>query len=80
MNATYEMAVVRMLRPYRAYRTNQVVTVTAGLARTLELSGYAVRHKEGPRLEFAVAPEPDGIEVAVAPAGMAKRPRRRKTP
>lgn len=78
MNATYEMAVVRMLRPYRAYRTNQVVTVTAGLARTLELSGYAVRHKEGPRLEFAVAPEPVGLEVAVATGATARRPRRRK--
>lgn len=80
MSATYETCLVRMLRPYRAYRPNQIVTVTPGLADMLQRSGYAVRHKAAPAMEFAVAPEPAGLEVAVDPVATAKRPRRRKLP
>lgn len=78
MTATYETCQIRMLRPYRAYRTNQIVTVTPGLADMLQRAGYAVPHKAAPRLEFAVAPEPADLEVAVDPVATAKRPRRRK--
>lgn len=65
---------VRMLRSYQAYRGGQVVLVTGGLARTLELAGYAVRHKESPQFEFATAPEHE-IERAEAPIARAKRRR-----
>lgn len=80
MTAMYETCLIRMLRPYRAYRTNQVVTVTPGLADMLERAGYAVRHKAAPTMEFAVAPEPANLELAVDPVATAKRPRRRKLP
>lgn len=68
-----------MLRPYRAYRANQIVTVMPGVADMLQRSGYAVQHKADPLLEFAIAPEPTGLETAVAPVAKARRPRRRKT-
>lgn len=75
---TIETVKVRFLRPYQSYKTGQVVPVTGGLARTLELQKYAVRHTEPLRLEFADAPEPAGIEVAVAPEAKGKRGRRRR--
>jgi hypothetical protein len=50
------------------------VPVTGGLARTLELQRYAVRHVEAPAFEFATAPEP-ALERAVAPVAKAKRGR-----
>lgn len=75
---TIETVAVRFLRSYRAYRTGQIVQVTGGLARTLELQKYAVRYTEPPQLQFADAPEPAGLEVAVAPEAKAKRGRRRR--
>lgn len=65
---------MRLLRSYRAYRPGSVIEVTGGLARTLELSGYAVRHKEPPRFEFATAPEVE-VERAEAPVAKARRKR-----
>jgi hypothetical protein len=65
---------VRMLRSYGRYRPGQVVPVTGGLARTLELQRYAVRVAAEPTLEFSVAPEPEA-ERAVAPVAKAKRGR-----
>lgn len=65
---------VRMLRSYLRYRPGQVVEVTGGLARTLELQRYAVRHQDPPAFEFATEPEP-AAERAVAPVAKAKRGR-----
>jgi hypothetical protein len=74
MTPTVELIPVRMLRSYMAYRPGQIVRVTPGLARTLELQRYAVRHVEAPAFEFATAPDP-ALERAVAPAAKAKRGR-----
>ena len=65
---------VRFLRPFRAYKPGQVVTVTKGVARSLQLARRAEPLVE-PQLELAVAPEPV-VEHAVAP--VAKAPRRRR--
>jgi hypothetical protein len=69
-----ETVSMRMLRSYGRYRTGQIVPVTGGLARTLELTRYAVRVTAEPAFEFAVAPEP-ATERAVAPIAKAKRGR-----
>ena len=71
---TIETVSVRFVRPYQAYRTGQVVDVTAGLARSLELQRYAVRHTE-PQLAFATAPEPASLERAEAPVAKKRRKR-----
>ena len=63
---------VRMLRSYGRYRPGQVVPVTGGLARTLELQRYAVRHQEQPQLRFATAPEPE-VERAESPVAKQRR-------
>lgn len=73
MTPTVELIPVRMLRSYMAYRPGQVVRVTPGLARTLELQRYAVRHEEPPAFEFATAPA--ATESADAPISKAKRGR-----
>ena len=78
MTATIQTARVRFRRPYQAYRTGQVVEVTRGLARTLVLNGRADMADE-PQLRMAVAPEPAGLETAVAePVVPKKRGRPRK--
>lgn len=69
-----ETTKVRFLRPFRAYKPGQVVTVTKGVARSLQLARRAEPLVE-PQLELAVAPEP-AVERAVAP--VAKAPRRRR--
>lgn len=69
-----ETTQVRFLRPFRAYKPGQVVTVTKGLARSLQMARRAEAFVQ-PQLELAVAPEPL-VEQAVAPA--AKAPRRRR--
>lgn len=74
MTATYEMVQVRFKRPHQAYRVGQLVSVTRGQARTLELFGKAERVNR-PQLELAIAPDVD-VEQAIAPA--AKAPRRRR--
>jgi hypothetical protein len=74
MSTTIPLVQVRFLRSYAAYKAGQIVPVTGGLARTLELQRYAVRHVEAPAFEFATAPEP-ALERAVAPAAKAKRGR-----
>lgn len=74
MSTTVETVRVRFRRPYQAYRAGQVVSVTRGLARTLELTGRADIVREQ-LLELAVAPEP-AVEKATAP--LAKAPRRRR--
>ena len=70
-----ELVKVRMLRSYGSYRTGQVVDVTGGLARTLEIARYAERVKDGPRFEFATAPEEPATERAEAPITKARRRR-----
>jgi len=67
---------VRMLRSYGRYRTGQIVPVTGGLARTLELQRYAVRVVPEPVLEFGTAPEPDGLERTEPPVVKARRRKR----
>lgn len=67
---------VRMLRSYGRYRAGQIVPVTGGLARTLELQRYAVRVVAEPVLEFATAPEPQGLERTEPPAVKARRRKR----
>lgn len=67
---------VRMLRSYGRYRAGQIVPVTGGLARTLELQRYAVRVVPEPVLEFATAPEPEGLERTEPPVVKARRRKR----
>ena len=66
---------VRMLRSWRGYKAGQVVGVTGGLARTLELDRYAVRETQ-PQFEFGTAPQPPAVERAEAPQAKAQRRRR----
>ena len=75
MAMTMDGVKVQMQRSYMRYRTGQVVTVTAGLARTLELAGYAKRVTDVPQFEFATAPEPTDLERAEAPMGKRRRKR-----
>lgn len=75
MIGTIQSVNVRMLRSYGRYRPGQVVPVTAGLARTLELQRYAVRVQPEPALEFATAPEV-AAERAEAPVMKARRRKR----
>jgi len=75
MAMTTDGVKVQMQRSYMRYRTGQVVTVTAGLARTLELAGYAKRVADEPKFEFATAPEPADLERAEAPMGKRRRKR-----
>jgi len=67
---------MKMLRSYGRYRTGQIVLVTGGLARTLELQRYAVRVASEPMLEFATAAEPDGLERTEPPVVKARRRKR----
>ena len=67
---------MRMIRSYGRYRAGQIVPVTGGLARTLELQRYAVRVTPEPVLEFATAPEPEGLERTEPPVVKARRKRR----
>lgn len=76
MAMTMDGVKIEMLRSYMRYRTGQVVVVTAGLARTLELAGYAKRMADEPQLQFAVAPAPLGAERAEAPVAKQRRRRR----
>ncbi len=77
---TTQTAKVRFTRPYMAYKAGQIATVTKGVARSLEIFGRAELVRE-PQMEFATAPEPAGLEVAIAPAAKAaKRGRRKKQP
>lgn len=75
MIAAVETAKVRFLRPFRTYKSGQIVTVTKGVARSLQLARLAVVVQET-QLELAVAPESASLETAVALA--AKAPRRRR--
>ncbi len=73
-----ETAKVRFTRPYMAYKAGQVATVTKGVAHSLARFGKAELVCE-PQMEFATAPEPAGLELAIAPAAKAaKRGRRKK--
>lgn len=67
-----DLVSVRFVRPYQVYRPGQVVKVTAGVARSLELQRYAVRHDE-PQLQFATAAEPVAMERAEAPVAKKRR-------
>ena len=67
---------VRMLRSYGRYRAGQIVPVTGGLARTLELQRYAVRGLDEPRLEFATVRAPENGERAEPPIVKARRRKR----
>lgn len=78
MMTAVETVLVRFRRPYQGYKAGQVVHVTRGLARTLVLYGRADM-ADDPQLQMAVAPEPVGLEVAVAdPVVPKKRGRPRK--
>jgi len=77
---TIETAQVRFRRPYRAYKAGQVVTVTKGLARSLQVFGKADIVPDSPMIETATAPEPEGLERAISPVAKAKRGRRKKAP
>lgn len=71
--AVIEPVKVRMLRSYGRYRAGDIVPVTGGLARTLELQRYAVRVVDEPVLEFATAPDPANMERAEPPIAKARR-------
>lgn len=70
--STLELVRVRFLRPYTAYRPGQLVPVTRGLARTLELQRIATVEEQTP-LEFAEAPQPQAVERAEAPVAKRRR-------
>ena len=85
--ALIDAVLIRMVRSWRGYKAGQVVSVTGGLARTLELDRYAVREPQPqfefgtapepqPQFEFGTAPEPPAVERADSPHGKAKRRRR----
>lgn len=74
--AVIEPVKVKMLRSYGRYRAGDIVPVTGGLARTLELQRYAVRVADEPQIEFATAPEPAGMERTEHPVERARRKRR----
>ena len=76
MTYAVDLVCVRMLRPYMAYKAGQIVPVTGGLARTLELQRYAVRHVDDPVIAFAILPEPAALERAEAPVAKARRRKR----
>lgn len=73
MAVTMDGVKIQMQRSYMRYRTGQVVTVTAGLARTLELSGYARRVQDEPQLQFATVPAAEGAERAESPVAKQRR-------
>ena len=50
--ALIDAVLIRMVRSWRGYKAGQVVSVTGGLARTLELDRYAVREPQ-PQFEKA---------------------------
>lgn len=70
--STIKLVPVRFLRPYAAYRAGQLVPVTRGLARTLELQRIARAEEQTP-LEFAEAPQPKAMERAEAPVAKRRR-------
>ena len=74
--AVIEPVNVRMLRSYGRYRAGQIVPVTGGLARTLELQRYAVRVTEEPQLEFATVTAPENVERAEPPIVKSRRQKR----
>ena len=74
---TYETVRVRFRRPYQGYRAGQIVVVSKGQGRSLELFGKADIVRE-PQIEFAVAAGPAGVEVAIAPEQKRKRGRPKK--
>lgn len=75
MTSTFETVQVKFLRPYKSYKCGQIVSVSQGVAKSLELMRLAQPFIES-QLELAVAPEPVAMETAVAP--VAKAPRRRR--
>jgi hypothetical protein len=68
---------MRFKRAYRGYKAGAVVSMPKGVARSLEIFGFATRETQA-EIEVAVAPEPAGLERAVAPVVKARR--RRKAP
>ena len=68
---------LRFTRAYQGYKMGHVVDLPGGIARSLELYGYAVRVARDPQIEFAVAPEPVA-EQAVTPVAKAARRRKKK--
>lgn len=74
-----ETVKIRFRRSHRGYKAGQVVPFAKGPARSLEMFGLAEILRE-PQLELAVAPEPAGIEHAVAPVAKVKRTRKRRLP
>ena len=68
---------MRFKRAYGGYKAGTVMAFPKGVARSLEIYGFAVR-EEQTVIETAMAPEPVGLERAVAPVVKARR--RRKAP
>lgn len=75
MTSTFETVQVKFLRPYKSYKLGQVVSVSQGVAKSLESMRLAESFIEL-QLELAVSPKPVGLETALAP--VAKAPRRRR--
>jgi hypothetical protein len=64
---------IRFVRPYQAYRRNDVIVMDKGPAKSLVLHGYAVEHvEEQPLLEVAAVDRRD-VETADAPRRRKRR-------
>lgn len=74
MTSTFETVQVKFVRPYKSYKVGQIVSVSQGVAKSLESMRLAELIEL--QLELAVSPEPVGLETALAP--VAKAPRRRR--
>jgi len=63
---------IRFIRPYQAYRRNDVIVMDRGPAKSLVLHGYATEHVEEQPLEVAAVERRD-VETADAPRRRKRR-------
>lgn len=75
MTSTFATVQVKFLRPYKSYKFGQIVSVSQGVAKSLESMRLAEPFIEL-QLELAVASVAARLETALDP--MAKAPRRRR--
>ena len=64
---------IRFIRPYQAYRRNDVITMDKGPAKSLVLHGYALEHVEEQQLLEVAAVERRDVETADAPRRRKRR-------
>jgi hypothetical protein len=64
---------IRFVRPYQAYRRNDVLVMDRGPAKSLILHGYATEHVEDQQLLEVAAVERRDVETADAPRRRKRR-------